>query len=231
MSEDQMYKEFTVIFFSPITLPSISKLWFTVEQCLDQFRCCKKMTLVLSSIGGNSHWAGVMSRYLPTLPIRIETHAVGSVSSSALLLYCLGEVRRADTLAYFAMHPSAYNIAEPGAYAAADLREILFQLQLQDDLLLQSLVSAMRKPRNTVENYVQCRTVFNASQAKENGLVTDIEALAINRSNPVYRISEDYSHLPSHSQPVVPPNNFFNPFGSPIFGTDRLRPIPKGEIQ
>ena len=229
MSEDQMYKEFTVVFFSRITLSSITKLWFTVEQCLAKSSRCEKMTLILSSGGGNSHWAGVMSRYLPTVPIQIDTHAVGSVSSAALLLYCLGKERRADPHAYFAMHPSVYSIAEPGVYAAADLREALSQIQAQDDLLLHSLTAAMGKPREVVENYVQCRTVFNASQAKENGLVTSVCEMEIDRSMPVYRIGEDYSQLPAYSEPAVPPDSF-NPFASPVFGTDRLRPVPRGEV-
>ena len=216
METEKMSKEFAVIFFASVSPQSIGKLWQVIEYRRQFPRHCEKMTLILSSPGGAAHWGVTGHNYLRDLQIEIDTRAVGAVSSAGLFLYCLGKERRAEPYAYFTIHPSMYYFAENGAYDTLAMKEAINQTQHQNEVMTDVLSKTTGQTKEKVTTDMWQRTVLNAAQAKEYGLVTDIaESFLPEQGIDTYRIGEVDSPIPSPYAPTSMP--FFSHNPSPIY--------------
>jgi len=171
--QEEMFKEFAVNFFAAVTPATISTLCHIVDTVCQYPGGRKKLTLVVSSSGGDIQRALTACNYLKTLPLDIVTHATSVAASAGLLLYCLGQERRAHKYTHFTLHPMTLS-ATSGGYDLSFLREAIGLLESQEKAMAGIVASATGKTEDTILQDIRQRKVMDVAQAKDYGLVTEI---------------------------------------------------------
>ena len=204
--QDDMPQHFYITFWAPITQHTVNKLWQTVENYI-QLRpgWVKKLTLIISSPGGQMTAALSACRYLKQTGLNIDTHGFGSVTSAGLLLYCLGNARYAAPGTLFTMHPITFPPANI-SYDVPLLTELAASCKEQEEQSAGIIAVTTGKHKEAILVAMRQRSVFNTDAAKDYGIVTEITDKPFVPEGCIsFCVGELDSSIPA-----------FNPFYSPL---------------
>jgi len=135
-----------------------------------------EITLVVTSPGGLLLPMLEVYRRLISLPVKIRTHAVGSVASAGTVLMMAGAERSADPGATFLFHPVS---SEPHQGATAfQARSIERHRQLYELTVHEIYKARTRLPPDTIARFGEATLVFDARTAVRFGIVDRIDVLA-----------------------------------------------------
>jgi ATP-dependent Clp protease protease subunit len=160
-------------FLLPIDSNSVNMLLAVVN---GQVRSgVKKITIVISSPGGDTASAFAAYNILRNVPAEITTFNAGNVDSAAMLLYCAGKHRYSfPDPARFLIHSNALTLG-PGVpldytFLDAELSQIKSLNQMVSDVV----VANSKKTKAEVDAAIHGQTILTPKEAQQWGIVQEI---------------------------------------------------------
>lgn len=134
----------------------------------------KKITILISSPGGDTVSAFAAYNILRNLPVDITTINIGTVDSAALLIYCAGNHRESldGPGIRFLIHGNSATIGIPLDANSMDAQ--LQQLKNMNQMVIQVLTAVAPKHKADIEKAVASQTILTPEQAKDWDLVQRI---------------------------------------------------------
>jgi len=136
----------------------------------------KKITIVLSSPGGDTTATFAAYNILKNIPAEITTFNAGNIDSAAILIYCAGKHRYSfPRPARFLIHGNALTLgaAMPVDYIFLDNQ--LQQIKSLNQMVVQVVTATSNKKQPDVEAAVRGQTILSPEEAKEWGIVQEIK--------------------------------------------------------
>jgi ATP-dependent protease ClpP protease subunit len=167
-------QELYVKFFAPVIQPTIAALMQATDQALAQG--VKKLTLLISTPGGDVFHGLSAYNFLRGLPIEVDTHNFGSVDSIGVVLFCAGKRRFSVPHARFLIHPVSMNFQGPASFEEQQLQERLNSLRIDTENIARVIGDTVVKTKEDVVAAMHARTTLNPQQAVEWKLATEIKS-------------------------------------------------------
>lgn len=167
-----MEKLLVIRYMAVVNQQSINTLIGTVESKLKEN--VKKIRILISSPGGEVFWGISAYNFLKGCGIEIETYNFGSVDSIATVIYCAGVNRLCVPTARFLIHSVAWGGSGQFKFEEKQLKEHLKGLQIDRENIAKIIAQNCKKPQEEIEKAMLEGTTFNPEQAKEFGLIQEI---------------------------------------------------------
>jgi ATP-dependent protease ClpP protease subunit len=182
MSTDAFY----IKFFAPVMPDSINALMQIVDRKVSQG--AKKMTLLISTPGGDVFQGLSAYNYLRGIPLEITTHNFGSADSIGVVLFCAGSKRLSVPHARFLLHGVMANFPGPASLEEKQLEERLKGLQIDMGNIARIISDTVKKEKQQILNDMLNRTTLYPEQAIQYGLVHAIKSELFEEGSEVYSI-------------------------------------------
>jgi ATP-dependent Clp protease, protease subunit len=168
--------EHCLMFSAEIDQRSINQL---VAYLVDLHRSgATKLTLAISSPGGNVN-AGITGYgALMSVPFDLETHNFGNVDSIAILLFLAGKTRYATQGASFLFHSVGFNLTNE-RLEEKNLTERLDSVRTDNKRISELISNRTRLKLNTCRNLFRSQRTKDTAWAKKNGFISDIRQFTI----------------------------------------------------
>lgn len=162
-------------FFDQVNERSVTQLFRLIDQEVQ--RGTKRVVLLIASPGGTVFHGLAAYNYLKGLPNEIEvvTHNFGSADSIAVMIFCAGSIRRSVPNARFLLHGIGIAVASQTRLEEKALLERLNSMQTDSENIARVIATTTKKSLEDVKQAIFDGTVLNAEQAKQWGLVTEIQ--------------------------------------------------------
>jgi ATP-dependent protease ClpP protease subunit len=134
-----------------------------------------KITLVISSGGGDSSAAFAAYNYLRNLPVEVTTFNIGNIDSAAVILYCAGRHRYSLPATRFLIHGNSLVFGANSMMDAAALQGNLEVLKSLNQMLVHVVVSATNKSQTEIEAAVRSQVILTPEDAKRWNLIEEIK--------------------------------------------------------
>jgi ATP-dependent Clp protease protease subunit len=161
-------------FFAPIMQESIAALMQTVDSKLRQGT--SKLTLLISSPGGDVFQGISAYNFLKGIPLEITTHNFGSADSIGAVLFCAGSRRLSVPHARFLLHGVQVSFRQPVNLEEKQLEEKLKGLQIDMGNIARVIADTVKKTQEQVLQDMLDRTTLYPEQAIKYGLVHEIRS-------------------------------------------------------
>jgi ATP-dependent Clp protease, protease subunit len=138
-------------------------------------RGVKKITIVISSPGGDTTAAFAAYNILKNVQAEITTFNGGNIDSAAMLIYCAGKYRYSfPDPARFLIHGNAMTLGTgvPMDYNFLDAQ--LQQIKSLNQMVVQVLAANSNRKQSDLENAVRGQTILSPELAKQWGIVQEI---------------------------------------------------------
>jgi ATP-dependent Clp protease protease subunit len=136
----------------------------------------KKITLVISSNGGDPNAGIAAYNFLRNVQAEITTFNGGAVDSAAILIFCAGKYRYSlPEPSRFLIHAAALNpmtVSVP--IESRWIEGQLAQLKTIDHMAAQVITASSKKKETEVEAAIQNQTILTPAEAKQWGLIQEI---------------------------------------------------------
>jgi ATP-dependent Clp protease protease subunit len=161
-------------FILPITADSVNLLLSVVNAQVRNG--AKKITIALSSVGGDPASAFAAYNILRNVNAEITTFNVGNVDSAALLIYCAGKHRYSlPGPTRFLIHGTSLNpLTTSVPVESRWIESQLAQLRSLDQVIVQTIAANCTKKPAEIEEAVHGQTILSPQEAKEWGIVEEI---------------------------------------------------------
>lgn len=136
----------------------------------------ERIHLLLSSPGGSVFHGLSIYNYLKGSPFDTHTYNFGSVDSIGIIIFCAGSRRLSVPHARFLIHPVQFNVRGNAAFDEKQLDEHLKGLKIDQENIARVMADTTGKPLHKIEEDMIGRTTLSPNQAKDYGLVHDIES-------------------------------------------------------
>lgn len=136
----------------------------------------KKITIVISSRGGDTASAFAAYNVLTNVPVEITTFNTGVIDSAAMILFCSGKYRYSfPDPARFLIHGNSLDIIGNASFDANGLGAQLAQVNNLNQMVL-SVISATVKTdkRKDVEAAMHGQIILSPNDAKAWGLIQEV---------------------------------------------------------
>jgi ATP-dependent Clp protease, protease subunit len=161
-------------FILPVTPDTVNLLLNVVN---GQIRNgAKKITIVLSSPGGDPMSAFGAYNILKNVPAEITTFNAGAIDSAAILIYCAGKHRYSlPDPSRFLIHSAALNPMTTSVPVEARwLESQLAQLRSVNAVIAQVIAANSNKKPSEIQSAVEGQVILSPQEAKSWGLVQEI---------------------------------------------------------
>lgn len=179
-------KTLVIRFMAGINQQSVSDLIGHIESRLQNFG---KIRVLISSPGGEVFWGISAYNFLKGIGKEIETFNFGSVDSIASVIYCAGKKRFCVPNARFLIHSVSFMGSGNFSFEEKHLKEQLKSLGIDRENIAKIIATNCAKEQKEVEKTMLEGTTFNTEQAKEFGLVHEIEKNLLPESHELIGIS------------------------------------------
>jgi ATP-dependent Clp protease protease subunit len=160
-------------FFVPIDFGSVNQLVQIVDAQIKNG--AHKITILLSSNGGDPSSAFTAYNYLRGVSAEITTFNVGNVDSAAATVYCAGHNRYALQGTRFLLHGNSSVIPGNTMMDAAALEANLQILKNLNEMTASVIANTTNKKQADIQNMLRGQTIFTPEEAKTFGLVQEIK--------------------------------------------------------
>lgn len=166
--------ELYIRFLAPVIPLTINQLFQTLDNAKQAN--VERIHLMLSSPGGSVFHGLSTYNYLKGAPFEIYTYNFGSVDSIGVVIYCAGTKRLSVPHARFLIHPVQFNVQGNVTFDEKQLEEKLKGLKIDQENIARVIADTTDKQQTTIEDDMNSRTALSPTQAKEYGLVHEIES-------------------------------------------------------
>jgi ATP-dependent protease ClpP protease subunit len=139
---------------------------------------CQSLTVLFSSAGGGTTQGLSLYNFLRSLPRPIHFHAVGSIESMAVPVFCGAHKRTCSPVARFSFH--TFDWAFEGRQPYERIIEASQKLRSDIDLSREIVADNTRIPTDRLDALFRTTaepTIFSVQEAKQFGLVEAIEEI------------------------------------------------------
>jgi ATP-dependent protease ClpP protease subunit len=179
-------------FLAPVCATSVNALLAAVDQQLSAG--AKQLTLLISSMGGDSSYGIAAYNFLKGIPLEIVTHNFGSVDSIGVVLFCAGTRRRSVPYARFTLHSGSVVFEQALQMDEPELDEQIKTLRVEMANVAGIVAETTGRPVAEVMAAMQRCTVLTAPEAQAWGLVHDISSTLLEPGSTLISITEDADH-------------------------------------
>lgn len=167
--------EYYIRFMAPVIPQTTAQLFQLLDQCTKGK--VERIHLLLSSPGGSVFHGLSIYNYLCGAPFEVQTYNFGSVDSIGIVIYCAGTRRLSVPHARFLIHPVQFNIRGNASFDERQLDEHLKGVKIDQENIARIISDTTGKPLHKIEDDMIGRTTLNPNQAKDYGLVHEIESM------------------------------------------------------
>jgi len=167
--------ELYVRFLAPVIPQTTAQLFQLFDHALQSKM--ERVHLMLSSPGGSVFHGLSIYNYLKGAPFDTYTYNFGSVDSIGVIIFCAGSRRLCVPHARFLIHPVQFNVQGPSAFDEKQLDEHLKSLKIDQENIARVISDTAGKPLHRVEEDMINRTTLSPQQAKDYGIVHDIQSV------------------------------------------------------
>jgi ATP-dependent Clp endopeptidase proteolytic subunit ClpP len=166
--------ELYIRFMAPVIPQTVAQLF----QVLDHSTQTKveRVHLLLSSPGGSVFHGLSVYNFLKGAPFDVHTYNFGSVDSIGVVIYCAGSRRLSVPHARFLIHPVQFSIKGNAAFDEKQLEEHLKGLKIDQENIARVIADTSGKSLHRVEEDMIARTTLSPTQAKDYGLLHEIQS-------------------------------------------------------
>ena len=115
--------------------------------------------------------------YLKGLPIEINTFNFGSVDSIGVIIFCAGKKRYSVPHSRFLIHGVKFNINGQISMDEKQIEEYLKGLKIDEQNIARVIADTTGKAMHKIEEDMLNRITLNPQEAKDYGLVHEIQLL------------------------------------------------------
>lgn len=167
-------RDLYVRFMAPTVANTTSRLLEVMDGAMrDEI---KRIHLLISTLGGSVFHGLSIYNFLRGLPIDVHTYNFGSVDSMGVIVFCAGKKRFSVPHARFLIHGVRFNIHGGASFDELQLEENLKSLKIDQENIARVIADTTGKPLEQVEADMNSRITLNPTQAKEYGLVHEIQS-------------------------------------------------------
>ena len=174
-------------FFGQVNLVSANMLMERMEQ--DIRKGVERFVIVLSSRGGDLGSGVSVYNFLKGVPAEVVTQNFGDVQSSALVLFCGGIRRLCVPNGSFLYHAPAFSASAEERLDKEFFQEQGASLETDRQAMLRAIADSCGKKIEDVEQDVTGGKSWNSEQAKDYGLVHEIQFALFEKGAQVFSIT------------------------------------------
>lgn len=167
-------KQLYIRFLAPVLPETTAQLFQIFDVALQQKY--ERLHLMLSSPGGSVFHGISIYNFLRGAPFETHTYNFGSVDSIGVVIFCAGSRRFSVPHARFLIHGVMLNVQGPGSFDEKSLEERLKGLQIDQENIARIIADTTGKPLHQITSDMHTRTTLNPGQAKDYGLVHEIQS-------------------------------------------------------
>ncbi len=161
-------------YFGPVDEERVKKLIATLEERLKQG--IERFVILISSPGGNVFQGLSAYNFLKGIPAEVITHNFGSIDSIAVCIFCAGCKRFSVPHGRFLLHGIGFDVPPGARFDEKVLNERLMSLRNERETICRIIAAATGKREEDVEDDMFRGITLTPEQAKDYGLVHEIEA-------------------------------------------------------
>ena len=169
MPEQKVY----IKYYAPVDEANIKKLMNVIEGKLREG--VNEFVILISCLGGNVYHGLSAYNYLKGIPAEITTHNFGSIISMGVVLFCAGDKRYSVPHGTFLLHGVQINFPQGAGLEEKQLDEKLKSLRIDEENIAGVIAANTGKSEEEIVNVLRERTTLNPEQAREFGLIDEIE--------------------------------------------------------
>ncbi|MGI0086828.1 MAG: ATP-dependent Clp protease proteolytic subunit [Nitrosotalea sp.] len=170
-----------------INNPSVNLLMATIDNKMKEG--VRDFVLLLSSHGGDTAAGLTGYNYLKGLPVKITTYNIGTVSSIAIVLYCVGNRRISVPHAKFLIHEPYWSFHESNL-DECEIDEISKRLAVYKENVAKVIAKSTGKEVLEVLKVMHQRTTFTPDEALTWGLTHEINSELFEEHSEVISINQ-----------------------------------------
>lgn len=188
MMQNLKSKSVVVRFNGPVNNQTINSLMTTIDNKMKEG--IRDFVLLISSHGGDTAAGLTAYSYLKGLPVRIIACNIGTVSSIAIVLYCIGTKRLSVPHTKFLIHEPYWSFSE-SRLDEYEIDEILKRLSIYKQNIAKVISTNTGRSIIEVLETMRNRTVFTSDEARSWGLVHEINSELFKDDSEVISINEE----------------------------------------
>jgi ATP-dependent Clp protease protease subunit len=166
--------EFYIRFLAPVIPQTTSQLFQLFDNAVQTK--VDRLHLLLSSPGGSVFHGLSIYNFLCGVPFETYTYNFGSVDSIGVILFCAGKRRFSVPHARFLIHGVQFNVAGAAAFDEKQLEEHLKGVKIDQENIARVIADTTGRPLHKLQEDMNNRTTLNPQQAKDYGLVHEIQS-------------------------------------------------------
>lgn len=186
-------KECFIRFMAPVMPQTTDQLFKIIDSKIREKH--ERLNLLISSPGGSVFHGISLYNFLKGAPIEVWTYNFGSVDSIGVVIFCAGKKRLSVPHARFLIHGVRFNFSGNASFDEKQIEEHLKSLKIDQQNIARIIADTTQKPTHKVEEDMNNRTTLNPSEAKDYGLVHEIQ------SN-LFPIDADFSVIGENIQQI-----------------------------
>jgi ATP-dependent Clp protease, protease subunit len=197
-------KSVVINFFVQVDANTVNQLVQVID---NQIRAgAKKVTILISSAGGETTSAFTAYNFIRGLPVEVTTFNVGNVDSAATVIYCAGKKRYSLPGTRFILHGASVGFGGNTLLNMQGLESQLALLKNQNQMISHVIAANTNKKESDIDAVLRTETILNPDDAKSWGLVQEIRteflepgAMLVTVNNPplpVVKPSFEFKTLP-----------------------------------
>jgi len=132
-----------------------------------------KLTIFISSGGGDIDSAIRAYHFLKGLPVEVETIGISQIDSAANTIFLAGQNRKALNGCRFFLHEGTFTIGNPSA-SLHSLEETLTILKALENRNIEIVVRETGKNEQEIKNAMVDGKILTSQEAVEFGLATEV---------------------------------------------------------
>jgi ATP-dependent Clp endopeptidase proteolytic subunit ClpP len=167
--------ELYIRFMAPVIPQTVAQLFQLFDHATQNK--VERIHLLLSSPGGSVFHGLSIYNYLKGTPFDTHAYNFGSVDSIGIIIFCAGSRRLCVPHARFLIHPVQFNIQGNAQFDEKQLDEHLKSLKIDQENIARVIADTTGKELHKVEEDMINRTTLSPQQAKDYGLVHEIQSV------------------------------------------------------
>ena len=196
-------KEAYIRFMAGVNPLSADALFRTFDRKLKEK--CERIHLMISSPGGIVFHGLSLYNFLRGAPVEVYTYNFGSVDSIGIVIFCAGDKRFSVPHARFLIHGVSAQFGGNQSLDEKGLEERLKGLQIDYKNIARVIADTCQKPADKVQDDMNNRTTLNPQEAKDYGLVHEIQSNLFPIDADLSVIGESFRQ-PQNIQFAIPPS-------------------------
>ena len=166
-----------VLFQHDIYEPQVRALQTTLLMLVSQG--VEKITLVMSTNGGDVNHGIMLYNFLKALPVDLTTHNIGNVDSIGNTIFLSGSKRYANRNATFMFHGVGRDVKAGVRFEIKNTKEMLGSFEASTRRISITIAACTNLPLADVEKLFVEQVTKDAEYAKQVGIIHEIVDLTI----------------------------------------------------